>query len=52
MTREDSLSVRMEGHVQAEALAHSEVRVSEGVAVKGSGLRKRSRRIHTGEKSC
>ena len=28
MTREDSLSVRMEKHVQAEASAHSEVRVS------------------------
>ena len=43
MTQEDSLSARMEKCVQAEALACSEVRKSEGVAVKGSGLEKRSR---------
>ena len=42
MTREDSESVRMEKHVQAEALARSEVRVSKVVAVMGSGLEKGS----------
>ena len=43
MTREDSLSVRMEKHVQAEASACSEVRKSKGVAVTGNGLEKVSR---------
>ena len=43
MTREDSLSARMEKRVQAEALAHSEVREPEGVAVTGTGLEKGSR---------
>ena len=40
VTQKDSLSARMEKRVQGEALAASEVRLSEGVALTGSGLRK------------
>ena len=40
VTQKDSLSARMEKRVQGEALAVSEVRLSEGVALTGSGLRK------------
>ncbi len=42
MTREDSVSVRTEKHVQAEAMARSEVRESKVVAVTGTGLEKGS----------
>ena len=40
VTQGDSLSARMEKRVQGEAMAVSEVRLSEVVALKGSGLRK------------
>ena len=40
VTQKDRSSARMEKRVQGEALAASEVRLSEGVALTGSGLEK------------
>ena len=42
VTQKDRPSARMEKCVQGEALAGSEVRLSEGVALTGSGIEKRS----------
>ena len=43
VTQKDSLSARMEKCVQGEAPAGSEVPLSQGVALTGSGQEKRSR---------